>query len=97
MNTNTSFEIINKEDVPNYHFVSYDVLDSEDDRKERSEALQKAMILGNSEHVKIKLFFMTHEGLKEVETTVWAATDQSVVLKGAVSVPIHAISKIEYV
>lgn len=96
MNTNPTFEIINKEDVPKYHFVSYDVLDHEEDRRSRTEALQKAMILGNSDHVKIKIFFMTHEGLKEVETTVWAATDQSVVLKGAVSVPIHAITRIEY-
>lgn len=91
-----NFEIINKEDVPMYHFVSYDVLDDDEARQQRSDALDKAMRLGNTDHVKIKIFFMTLEGMKEVETTVWAVTDSSVVLKGGVSVPIHAINHIAY-
>ncbi len=81
MNATNEFEIINKEDVPNYHFVSYDVLDHEEERINRKSELEKAMILGNSSHVKIKIFFMTEEGLKEVETTVWAATTESISLK----------------
>lgn len=96
MTDSAEFEIVNKEDVPKYHFVTYDVLENETERKQRRDELDKAMLLGNTEHVKIKIFFMTMEGLKEVETTVWAATDQNVVLKGGVSVPIHAISKLEY-
>ncbi len=97
MSNTTDFEIINKEDVPKYHFVSYDVLDTEEERQERKVELQKAMLLGNTDHVKIKIFFMTMEGLKEVETTVWASTDQSVVLKGGISVPLHAISRIDFI
>ena len=97
MTDSNDFEIINKEDVPSYHFVSFDVLDKEDERNARAADLQRAMLLGNTDHVKIKIFFLTIEGLKEVETTVWASTDESVVLKGGVSVPIHAISKLEFV
>ena len=97
MTDTSDFEIINKEDVPSYHFVSYDVLDSATERDARAADLQRAMLLGNTDHVKIKIFFMTLEGLKEVETTVWASTDESVVLKGGVSVPIHAILKLEFV
>ena len=97
MNATHQFEIINKEDVPKYHFVSYDVLDHEDERVHRKSELEKAMILGNSSHVKIKIFFMTEEGLKEVETTVWAATTESISLKGGVHIPIHAISRIDFV
>ena len=97
MNAEIDFEVINKEDVPNYHFVSYDVLDSDDERHHRKSELDKAMILGNSEHVKIKIFFMTVEGLKEVETTVWAATSESISLKGGIHIPIHSISKIAFI
>ncbi len=97
MNNNQPFEIINKEDVPKYHFVSYEVLDHTADRQHRKAELEKAMILGNADHVKIKLFFMTDDGLKEVETTVWAATDETVMLKGGIAVPVHAITKIEFV
>lgn len=98
-NTNSSnpFEIINKEDVPNYHFVSYEVLENETEKRQRNFDLEKAMILGNADHVKIKIFFMTEEGLKEVETTVWAATDESIMLKGGIPIPIHCISRIEFI
>jgi len=97
MDNKQAFEIINKEDVPNYHFVSYDVLDNEEERTKRSQDLEKAMILGNADHVKIKIFFMTEEGLKEVETTVWAATDATIMLKGGVGVPVHAITRIDFI
>jgi hypothetical protein len=54
------------------------------------------MLLGNSEHVKYKIYFTTTEGLKEVETTVWAATDSDVTLKGGIIIPITAINKIAF-
>lgn len=93
----SEFEIIPKEDVNKYHFVTYDVLDTKEARTERRQELEKAMILGNSEHVKIKIFFMTTEGLKEVETTVWATTDETVTLKGGVVIPITSINKMSFV
>jgi len=91
------FEIIPKEDIHKYHFVTYDVLDTNEARIERKQELEKAMILGNSEHVKIKIFFMTTDGMKEVETTVWATTDETITLKGGVVIPISSISKISFV
>jgi len=89
--------LIPKEDIPQYHFVSFDVLENETEREQRSVDLQKAMLLGNTDHVKIKLYFQTTEGLKEVETTVWAFTDSQVVLKSGTNVPVHSISKVEFV
>jgi hypothetical protein len=93
----SEFEIIPKEDVHKYHFVTYDVLDTNESRIERKHELEKAMILGNSEHVKIKIFFMTTDGMKEVETTVWATTDDAITLKGGVAIPISSISRISFV
>lgn len=92
----SEFELIEKEDVPKFHFVTYDVLDTYEARAERMSELEKAMILGNSEHVKYKIFFTTTEGVKEVETTVWATTDDTVTLKGGVVIPIASINKITF-
>lgn len=92
----SDFDLIEKEDVPNYHCVTYEVLDSKEAREERKAELGKAMILGNSEHVKFKIFFTTTDGIKEVETTVWATTDDAITLKGGVVIPIAAINKITF-
>lgn len=91
-----SLEMIQKEEIPNYHFVSYDVLDDNEDRINRRNSLQQAMVLGNSEHHKLRLFFTTTEGIKAVETTVWAATDDTVTLKGGVVIPVNCINKISF-
>lgn len=96
MNTMNEFEVIAKEDIPKYHFVTYDVLDTQEARLERKTELEKAMILGNSDHVKYKIFFTTTEGVKEVETTVWATTEDTVTLKGGVVIPITAINRITF-
>jgi hypothetical protein len=96
MNNMSQFELIEKEDVPKFHCVTYDVLETKEDRLARKSELEKAMILGNSEHVKYKIFFTTTEGVKEVETTVWATTDDTITLKGGVVIPISAINKITF-
>lgn len=92
----SEFELIEKEDVPKFHCVTYDVLDTKEARAERMAELQKAMILGNNDHVKFKIFFTTTEGVKEVITTVWATTDDAVTLKGGVVIPIASINRITF-
>jgi hypothetical protein len=91
------FETINKEDVPAHRFVSFEVLDTAEQKKQRACDLEKAMLIGNGDKSKTKLFFTTEEGLKEVETTVWATTDETVTLKGGVVIPIHCISRVSFV
>jgi hypothetical protein len=54
---------------------------------------QSALSLGNLEHSKIKIFFEDDLSQKVVETTVWALTDESVVLKKGVGIPINRILK----
>ena len=51
------FEIINKEDVPKHHFISFEVLDTEEEKKQRASDLEKAMLIGNGDKGKTKLFF----------------------------------------
>ncbi|MBW7845074.1 MAG: hypothetical protein H3C45_05425 [Bacteroidia bacterium] len=92
MNT---IRLINKEDIPSVKFVSYEVLDKESDKLLRRELIEKAMILGNSSKGKSKIFFMSEDGLLEVETTVWQASDDLITLKGGLMIPVHCIERIE--
>jgi hypothetical protein len=90
-------EMISKEDVPFYHFVSFDVLDQAEQKEQRVSDLQRAMFIGNGDKAKTRLSFHTEQGVKEVETTVWATTDETVTLKGGVVIPIHCISRVSFV
>lgn len=87
--------LILKEDVASLHFPKEDVLFLKDDQKKREKRLQDAITLGNIEHEKVKIIFQDIEGLKRVETTIWAVTDKAVVLKKGVVIPIHRIVSIE--
>ena len=80
-----------KEEINRIRFVAEDVLVSDDQKSLRRSELNKAMMLGNSEKSKSKIVFATNEGLKKVETTVWAVDDREVVLKAGIFIPIHAI------
>lgn len=82
---------IEKEEIKGLKFVEKDVLESADAIHHRNAALHKAATMGNNDHTKVKIVFETTEGRMEVETTVWAATENYVQLKGDVLMPIHSI------
>lgn len=90
---NKFFEIssILKEDISQLRFVAEDVLVSEDQKIKRKSDLQKAMVLGNNDASKSKIVFATNEGLKKVETTIWALDEDDVILKSGINIPLHAI------
>lgn len=87
--------LINKEDIQGkVKFPAEDVLSQKDDQDKRLKKLKDAMTLGNAYKGKIKIVFATTEGDRAVETTVWAATEASVQLKGDVTIPIRAIKEV---
>jgi hypothetical protein len=51
----------------------------------------RAQALGNLEHSKTWILFEDNQSKKMVETTVWAVTDESVILKRGVGIPINRI------
>jgi hypothetical protein len=69
------------------------VLQDKEAIQQRNNDLNRAQALGNLEHSKIKIFFEDNHSKKVVETTVWAVTDNSVVLKKGVEIPINRIYK----
>jgi hypothetical protein len=90
-------KMIQKEEIIHVKFVSYEVLETLEQKKNRRELIEEAMILGNGEKGKSKIYFMSEEGLMEVETTVWSASDDIITLKGGIMIPVHCVTKVELI
>jgi hypothetical protein len=88
-----NFEIIAKESIYSLKFPNGDVLQDTYAIHQRNNDLHRALYLGNIEHSKIKIFFEDNQSKKMVETTVWAVTDRSVILKQGIGIPINRIFK----
>jgi hypothetical protein len=86
--------LIEKETIEGLKFVQKDILTHKDEILHRKRELERASTMGNTDHTKVKLIFETKDGLREVETTIWAVTEQYVTLKGHIQIPIHAIKEV---
>ena len=89
-----TFELIDKEIITSLNFPKEDVLEDKEDIAERRNDLDRALSLGNLEHVKIKIYFEDDISKKMVETTIWGVTDERVILKQGVVIPVKRIHKI---
>lgn len=89
------YDLVEKEVIAGFHFPAVEVLTREADTQEREKALKMAISLGNLEHQKVRIYFADDQGQKVVETTIWGITDQAIILKKNVRIPINRISKLE--
>lgn len=55
------------------------------------QQVNRAVLLGNGAKSKVKILFQTKEGIRVVNTTVWAATEDYILLKGGKAIPMDAI------
>ncbi len=90
-----SIPVVEKETIAALKFVKHEVLQTKEQISQRKADLNRAMMLGNIEHNKIRITFETEDGLKAVETTVWATTETEVSLKGGVSIPLSSIHRVD--
>lgn len=79
---------IPKEQVPNCTYEKLSTIAQEANLRQK---LHKAMILGNTHRGKVSIVFCDDEGLKKVNTTIWAKGEQFITLKGGVWIPISKI------
>ncbi len=91
----TGFQEINKERIGDLRFPNSDVLSEQDMISARQSDLDRALALGNLEHAKIRIYFEDAESRKMVETTVWGVTDNRVILKQGVVIPIGRIHSVQ--
>ncbi|MCO5267972.1 MAG: hypothetical protein M9897_03645 [Brumimicrobium sp.] len=83
--------LIEKELIPQLHF-------SKTVKIKQSETLMSKLMeatkLGNLHHGKVAVVFEDDEGLKRVETTVWATGLKYICLKGGIWLPIGRIHEV---
>jgi len=94
MNQTYTAETVTKEQIPELHCTHDEVLDHDKAIKERKESIRKAANLARNFYLKARIVFETEEGTKEVRTTIWAATDNHIVMKGGATLPIHCIKEV---
>ena len=87
--------LVEKEAVADLHFPKEDVLTDSAQKLLRDEGINRANSLGNLEHYKVKIYFADNTGSKWVNTTIWGVTDEAILLKQNVVLPIHRIIKLE--
>ena len=78
--------LIEKEEVVNFHFAIADV-----NPELTKDKLDRAVRLGNEFKGKSVITFMTDEGPKKIETTVWSVTEKYLQIKGSVSIPLTSL------
>ncbi|MFN3342516.1 MAG: hypothetical protein ACK40M_07450 [Flavobacteriales bacterium] len=83
--------LIPKEQIASLRFPSQEVHLSAEERKALFEKLTQATTLGNMDHHKCRITFSDDEGMKVVETTIWATGEKNIVLKHGMTIPIHRI------
>lgn len=88
---NAHFETIEKENINSLRFPTTDVLEDRFAISQRLSDLQRAQALGNLEHGKTRIFFEDSHSKKVVETTIWGVTDNRIILKKGVGIPINRI------
>jgi len=86
--------LIEKELIPNLKFKSSASFKQQENLMER---LLEATKMGNNDHIKIAIIFQDDEGLKRVETTVWATGDKYICLKGGVWLSINHIKEVQFI
>lgn len=86
--------LIEKEIVGDLKFPSAEVLFDKSAIQQRVAALHHATSLGNLDHHKVNIYFEDSEGLKRVNTTIWAITDKRILLKNGKSIPINRIHEV---
>lgn len=88
--------LIAKEQLPKVNFTKSEVLSDMPLKIMRTQKLKKALLLGNNDHCKVKITFKTENGsLHQVETTVWSLTDNYLLLKGNLIIPIWSIVELD--
>lgn len=83
--------LVEKEIIPQLKFDKNLKINQQIDLMEN---LLEATKLGNLHHGKVAIIFEDEEGVKQVETTIWATGLKYICLKGGMWLPISSIHRI---
>ena len=83
--------LVEKESIVNSKFNNQCEIVQQNDLQKK---IEDATILGNAHHSKVSIIFQDDEGVKRVDTTIWAAGTKFICLKGGIWIPINRIIEI---
>jgi hypothetical protein len=86
--------LIEKERIPE---LSFKVPVAIEQNKDLESKLMDAMKLGNLHQGKVAIIFRDDEGLKRVETTIWATGAKYICLKGGMWLPVNRILDVKVI
>ncbi len=87
---------VQKENIPELKFPKEDVFQDKGQKSLRAYYLNRASQLGNLLKSKVNIYFKDAENkLMRVNTTIWAVTQNSVILKKGTIIPRHRIVYID--
>jgi len=86
-----STTLIEKESIPKLSFPKQSIVETKKQLDLLKRKLRRSMILGNVHRTKMRIIFQDEDGVKEVQTTIWAVGDKNIVLKRGVIIPIHRL------
>jgi uncharacterized protein (UPF0248 family) len=88
--------LIQKESIINLKFPAEKIERTQEEEKQLLDKLHRATTLGNIDQQKARIYFKDNEGLKFVETTIWATGEKNIVLKQGITIPIHRIVDVSF-
>lgn len=71
-------------------FPKANIVDQPIEQVNRSLEVKREFFLHNSEE-NVKIYFLDHTGLKQVETAYWTITKNAVILKESIVIPLAKI------
>lgn len=87
---------IKKETINRLQFPPEAVIEDEVIQATLRRKLERATALGNLMRNKTRIIFEDSEGIKCVETTIWATTPNSIILKHGMIIPIRRIHNVQF-
>lgn len=95
--TDAAVETVAKEQIPELHFATQDVLTDPVAIQRRRHDAERAATLGNAYHGKLDIYFQTADGnTKRVYTTVWATHQDYLTLKSGIALPLHTVLSFDF-
>jgi uncharacterized protein (UPF0248 family) len=92
----TTTVTLSKEEVDKLTFPQQEVLESIQHQELRNTSIDYATKLGNQFKCKVLIRFCDHQNTLLIYTTVWGYTNEVVLLKGNLYIPIHRILSIAF-
>ncbi|MCC5930641.1 MAG: hypothetical protein JJU28_15450 [Cyclobacteriaceae bacterium] len=91
----SGFKEINKEFIGELNFPNKEVLNSDIEINLRNLDLERAVALGNTDQIKVRIYFEDDKDKLFVETTIWGVTDERIILKKGLTIPNQRILKVQ--